>query len=350
MCLQQNPAVLARLLYLKSKPFDFSPGSLRKILKSLKRFLGYVKNYIQYQLSLGNVSILELPFYGHLCLQVGRGYKVFDLHRETVTKIFKPEIDKATVVSEIEGMRRVGQYDFAPSIRHWNVKERWYEEDYVNGYRITSPDSTVILNTYYQYIAPCIENMILCQQPPRATNVAEYINKTISIFSNKLLEEKLDMGQVHTITSFVDSMAEQLYIKRNCQVYLGLSHGDFGHNHVIKTKHGTKIIDWEYMGHRSILFDFYNCFFVQLFLNRTIPNLVSEINNALSSLQSRLNLKAPQIANSLLPLARIYRWVFYIERICSVVELRGLDLGCMVRWIDVFNHYEEIIASGHQSV
>ena len=66
-----------------------------------------------------------------------------------------------------------------------------------------------------------------------------------------------------------------------------------------------------------------------------------EINRALSSLQSKLKLQKDKVAKSLAALGQIYRWVFYVERVCSVIELRGNDIGCMLRWIDVFEQHEK---------
>jgi hypothetical protein len=80
-----------------------------------------------------------------------------------VVKIFKDDVDMASIRSEIERVRNVGQYDFAPSVRRWDIEARWYEEDYVNGSLITSSDMKTYAKNYYQYAAPCIESMIFCE-------------------------------------------------------------------------------------------------------------------------------------------------------------------------------------------
>jgi len=347
-CLDQNPFIMGWLLYVKGKPIGFRQSGLIGTLKSLRRILAFVKKHFKCKPFLNNVTVVELPFFGNLCMAVGRGFKIFDLHRGIVTKIFKTEIDAATVTSEIASAREIGQYDFAPSVHHWDVKKRWYQEDYVNGRRLTSTDAAVILNTYYKFVAPLIENMIL-NRIPQQTNLSAYINRTAEVLSHKLTESNLDARKIGRIKSFIYSAKEKLSLNGNSNIYLGLSHGDFGHNHVISTKQGTKIIDWEYSGTRSILFDFFNCFFVQLFLKRTIQGVGEEINKALLFLQGRLETKNPQIAKDLVPLAQIYKWVFYIERLCSFAELRGLNDEGMDRWIEVFDQYERIITGSHQS-
>ncbi len=134
LCLQQNLGVLPWLIYLKGNTLGLSPKRLPEALKTARRFLGWGKRLARYALPFRNEQLrLELPFRGHLCLEVHRGYKVFDLSRDTVVKIFKPEVDPSSVVTEMQRARTISLYDFAPHVRRWNVEERWYEEDYVNG-------------------------------------------------------------------------------------------------------------------------------------------------------------------------------------------------------------------------
>jgi thiamine kinase-like enzyme len=343
-CLDQNPLIMGWLLYVKGKPIEFRQRGLIGTLKSLRRILAFVKKHVECKHLLNNVPVLELPFFGNLCMEIGRGYKVFDLRRGIVTKIFKTEIDEASVASEISSVRETGRYNFAPSVHNWDIKKRCYQEDYVNGYRLTSTDSTVILNTYYRFVASQIENMILSRRPQQ-TNLSAYINRTADIFSHRLAAVDLNAQKVSKIKNFIYSAREKLSANGNFMINLGLSHGDFGHNHVVCTKQGTKIIDWEYYGNRSILFDFFNCFFVQLFLKNTIHGIVQEINKALLFLSERLGTKMPELTNDLVPLAEIYRWVFYIERVCSTLELHGLRAGAMERWIEVFEQYERKLSA-----
>jgi hypothetical protein len=277
-----------------------------------------------------------------------------------VTKIFKPEVDTATVLMEIERARAVSLYDFAPCIRDWNIEERWYKEDYVNGNPITSytngypitssdptKDPTTFLETYYQYIAPCIENLILAQSP-QTIIVNTYIDEFFDIISKKLQGHRTDEDEVFKINQFIGSIVKKLRRYGNHQIHIVLSHGDFGNNHVIKDKYSLKVIDWEYMSHRSILFDLYNCFLEQLFFKRMVPNLVEQIYGAISELRGRLMTKSSKMADDLLPLAHIYRWLFYIERICSDMEYPGLNMYGKLLWIDAFKRFEEMTTNGIQ--
>ena len=344
LCLQQNPVVLAGLLALKGRPLGFGRESLRTTFESLWQLASWLKNLLQYQYHLRNSNArLELPFYGHVCLLVNRGYKVFDLQRESVVKIFKDDVDMVSIRNEIERARHVGRYDFAPTVRRWDIEARWYEEDYVNGRLITAADMEAYAKNYYQYAAPCIESMIFCEGL-QVANIAEYVNNMMARFSGRLQGEGADTSGVRPLKDFMHVLADDLCNAGDLRIHLVLSHGDFDHCPVLHTKQGIKVIDWEYMASRSLLFDLYNYFMVQLFWRHSAPNLVAEIDIALASLQSRLALRIPEVAESLRPLARVYRWLYYIERLCSVVEIRGLDVKCMRRWMDAFNGYEEMVA------
>jgi len=345
LCLQQNPAVLAWLLALKGRPLGFGRESFRKAFESAWHLASWLKNLLQYQCHLRhNNSTLELPFYGNLCIRVNRGYKIFDLQRESVVKKFKDDIDMASVTNEIERVRHIGQYDFAPSVRRWDIEARWYEEDYVNGSLITAPDMKTYAKHYHQYAAPCIERMLFCEDL-QVTTLAEYVNKLVDMFAGRLVGDGLERSSVGPIQDFMHVIADDLCDAGDLKIHLGLSHGDFDHCPVLRTKQGIKVIDWEYMASRSVLFDLYNYFMVQLFWKQTVPDLVSETDSALSALQARLALRTPDVAESLRPLAWVYRRLYYIERLCSVVEVRGLDVKCMRQWLDAFNGYEAMVAA-----
>jgi len=59
-------------------------------------------------------------------------------------------------------------------------------------------------------------------------------------------------------------------------------------------------------------------------------------------------LKVPDIAENLLILKKVYRWLFYIERVYMLVERNTTDknldiMDYILRYIYVFNRYEEKI-------
>jgi hypothetical protein len=355
LCLRQNLTVLPWLIYRKGKSFEFSPRDFSDIATGIRRLLGWGKRLARHVLfSHDQQSTLMLPFYGHLCLEVHRGYKVFDLDRGTVTKIFKPEVDTSTIMIEIERAKRASAYSFSPEVRRWNVEERWYAEDYVNGeamvaytngYPVASSDSKNFLPIYYQYVEPCIVKLIT-SRPSKLVNTNTYVENIIQTISTYFFKEDVDTDKSIIIFGFVDIIIKKLLSETNCHIHTVLSHGDFGPSHIIKDGPKLKIIDWEYMSCRSILFDLYSCFLEQLFFRRKVNNLIEQIDNAVLSLQKHLAAKeyildSCHITSS----SHIYRWIFYIEQIRSGMEFPDFDLGSKLRWVDAFNRFEDMYES-----
>ena len=292
--------------------------------------------------------MLDLSARGNLCLRVHRGYKVFDFHRKKVIRIISSEVSQSTVIKEIEGVRKASQLDFAPNILRWDLKERWYEEDFVSGYPCHSgaeSEAGSILKIFHRHIAPCLEQMILLQDP-MPTNLMEYIKKAKSIIkAKKLIRPELDVNKVNSISRYIESMVERLCLKKNFQIDLIFSHGDFSLVNILKRKEKIRVIDWEGVDRRSALFDLYNYFFTELYYKRGTTSLVEEIKEAISYLQSRLSAKLPELARTLVSLAPIYRRLYYVERVCMLLEREPTNklLEVVLRSIDVFNRYEEAV-------
>lgn len=345
-CLQQNPFTLVWFLYFRNE------GSQPHLLKlSKKRLIRYLVAVIQHRLPLQKkgASLLELPVYGNLCLSVHRGYKVFNFHRNSVTKVFAPEIDQAAVFSEIERVRSAGLLDFAPSVRRWNIEQRWYEEDFVSGdlgYAIPHSEAQTLLEIYYRHVAPVIEDMILLK-PPLTKNVGAYLDEMSGFLDEKqLCNPKLEIEKIKAIRRFAEAVVQQLLFNSDCQVDLVFSHGDFSFVNILSAEKGMIVIDWESAARRSMLNDFYNYFFTELYYQRVKTDLVVEINDAILSLQTRLNAKKSVGPGADL-LSQIYRWFYYLERIQVLLEreLSNKVLDVLMRSIEVFNHYEEMVGN-----
>ena len=365
-CLQQNPAALAWMLYIRKYTLYpiiiFSPGT-KKLSSWLVRWLCY--NYrlfktnliiliifTRYKYQLRRIdSVVKLPFYGQICVPVHKGYKIFDLRRGVVAKVFDHDVNTSTILSEIEGLEKVSKIDFAPSLKRWNIEERWYEEDYVSG-TLDAPykplDSRTVLKRFCHDLVPHINSLILFQQPI-AKNAVEYIHEIIEILEiGRLSRQESTAREFVKIKSFINSMIERLCIEGNYPVQLVFTHGDFIPANMLNTRHGIRIVDWEGAKYRSALFDFYSYFFYRP-VGRNVPvdTVVSEINEALPFFISKLAEKAPDISNSLLNSEKVYRWLYYIEQVCRLVEREMSDtylniLDYILRCIEAFNQYEEI--------
>ena len=68
---------------------------------------------------------------------------------------------------------------------------------------------------------------------------------------------------------------------------------------------------------------------------------------------SSLASKSPSIARGLDQLENIYRWTYYIEEICQMVEREMTDnnlkmVELILQYIEVFNRYEKALVIGSE--
>ena len=68
-------------------------------------------------------------------------------------------------------------------------------------------------------------------------------------------------------------------------------------------------------------------------------------------MQARLDTKFPDIAKSIELFASTYRRLYYIERVCMLLEreLSNQLLNVVIRSIDVFERYENVVESRNPS-
>jgi hypothetical protein len=345
-CLQQNPLVLAWFLYYQHRSLCLhSLGLQRK-----KGRLG-LKTLLRYQVCLPTqVTVLELPVYGHVCIKVHRGYKVFNFRRKTVVKVLNPAIDTATVRDEIDSVRDASLLDFAPDIRRWSLAERWYEEDYISGYSyrdgsVPPSGETDFLRIYYQRLEKFIEDMIFLKKP-LIRDISFYLKENMNILEILIKTyKKSNKFEVSNIQLFLEKTEKLLVPHGNTKIYLIFSHGDFSFFNILKTRNGIMVVDWESASPRNVLYDLYNYFFAELFFKRVATTMVSEINDAIASLHARLLSRAPDMARSLLSSAEVYRGLYYLERIRMLMEREpNVDLlNTITRSIDVFNYFEKAL-------
>jgi hypothetical protein len=372
-CLQQNPIVLAWIIFLKKSSLDlvyrpYPRKILHKILFLLQRkWRTFRRNFLLYlalirykYLQKISKSTLTLPIYGQIGKVAHQGYKIFDFRRRVVTKVFDHNVDRDRVLKEIEKLKIVSQIDFAPSLRRWNIEERWYEEEYIEGYLDVDhsykpvDNSVTVANKFHHIITPCIEKLILLQSP-MTVNVTEYANDLREMFeSSRILRQgfkKVDKKEIDGIKEFFHSTIEQLNAEQSGSFYLVFTHGDFCSANILNTKDRIKIIDWGNATYRSALFDFYSYFFYRPYRGKiSVSEVVSEINEALPFFISKLSLKAPDISKSLLSLEKVYRWFYYIEAVYLDVEREMTDtnldiMESILRYIEVFDRYEGIVST-----
>jgi len=246
---------------------------------------------------------------------------------------------KVCIEHEVDRLQRVGHHSFAPNLLQWNIEEGWYEEEYVNGYKAERINWKRFLGDFHDFVAPLVSQMILAS-PPCVTSALEYAHEQRCLLQQEegiLGDMQPNADKVNLVEQFVDSIIGQLQREGDRQILLVLSHGDFSPGHVLITKRGSVIIDWEGLGTRSALHDLYEFFFQRVWKGYPAPEFTVELNQAISQVQARLAQNISSDNHDLSHLestARTYRLVYYIERV-----IKGISKG--ERFINIFNSYEQ---------
>jgi len=365
-CLQQSPFYLTWLLFFKKNtllPFtvenSFKKSSPQWMFKELRRYYSFartnvlmVASFIKHKFHIKkNDLLVDMPFYGQICVLVNKGHKILDIHRGTAIKVYRNNVDITTITDELDRLKNGSLFEFAPTIRRWNIEERWYEEDYINGtldYSFYPCDTTTLLKKFSRDVSPYLETLMLYRSPV-TENVSDYIYGMKSALRNgDFLSHVSDEQKTGSIWTFFDFVSARILADGNMPVYLVLSHGDFCPANMLNTKQGLKIIDWESATSRSALFDFYSYFFFRpLHQNLSLDQFSSEIISALPLFLSELDMAAPEMTAALRSADKKYRWLFYIERIYMLIERQRYDTKLNVmenifKYIDIFRQYEEI--------
>ncbi len=340
-CIKQNILILSWYLYRYNKLIQIRGSNYRH------KWISIVKKFCICLFRLRQVkSKLEMSIFGNLCLQVHRGFKIFNFKKRKVTKIFSPNTDLTIVKREIEGVRKASLLSFSPKLLRWNTKEKWYTEEFIVGnffYSYKKNNTKFLLEIYLQEIEPCIIQMILLQAPLRRP-LREYVEEIIDRIKNKVFyASKTDKIKYEPIIKFINTIAERLNFEKSIKVLLIFSHGDFSLVNILRAREGIKVIDWESAGLRNPLFDLYNFFFTEKFYQNANINLVTEIGKTISSLRYRLKFKANDLTENIVSSSEIYRLLYYLERIDLLMErkLSNNLISVILRSINVFKCYEK---------
>ena len=291
-------------------------------------------------------KVLRLPVSGTWCITVRGGVKVFDMRRMSVTKVYEPGTDKDIIKKEVALFLKVGHQEVAPSVKKWNIGEGWYEEELIeglSGYGLVPKESTeVVMSRYFSFIEPNLRRIILSgsPQPLSTLNYLETLEKSLGT-ERESIDDK-EVFKAHTFVRETANRCRDLVGGRRSEIYLAFCHGDFHQFNMFWTGNTLKLIDWEAAQRLSFLFDFFNFFLSQIYLENASLDWPKGVNSGLEKMRSALSGQAPHLAESLLECAELYRLIYYIERVLTFLGPFGLVSSKIIRWIEAFGKFEKL--------
>lgn len=295
---------------------------------------------------------LDLPLYGQLCIPVYGGYKIFDVFEEKVSKKFFDDIKTSQINKEFVQLKLSDKLKCSPAIIRMNTEQRWYQEEYLKSILPLTNlfEQEQSTKFFFVHIVPLLKSIIF-HESPIELSLSEYINKELCELKYDRYKN-YDATRVAKIKEYIFNIVNFLKPKNKFKIYTALSHGDFNTKNVIVTKSGTKLIDWELIMNRSILHDFFNFYFSFLRNNLIKKDLVNEIENSFQLIYKNFNLNFYNPDQSLNEFFKVYRYVYYFERICSLFKFRTLihpskKIRNIFRNIDAFQEFEKKFVSNN---
>lgn len=302
---------------------------------------GILKTLIRVRLSNHTGETVTLPVFGHLCLHVHRGFKVFNLRELSVTKVFDADVDSAEAAREIQAAGQASGLRFAPQLLDTAPDNRWYRETYIMGKRgsksAVSKPEVVFRETVVDQLKAMIES-----RPLQTLDVNTCLAAVVDRLAPQLADSQLERNLQATTVEFIDATSAALKPAGALQVQLAFSHGDFSFVNFVYADKRIYVIDWEGAGSRSLLHDLYNFFFTELYYQRTAQPLMDTIDAAADLLLDRLTPGRVLPVNGLMQ--SVYRRLYYLERIEMLLCRDAGDARSRVlrRTLEMFNEYERI--------
>jgi hypothetical protein len=344
-CSGCNLVSLAWTLLVKTRSLNL--GSLGIQQRQLPTILQSIVRHRKHA-QADSTDILILPAFGHLCMRVHQGYKVFNLSKLTTTKIFDQNLDAVTAANEINSIRDASSLDFAPTLIEVDPGNAWYTETFCPGKRSSKKEASDPAAIYERIVGDHLSQMI-SSKPLRTTELAEYLHGTRDSISQRLTNFDNELSR--RIDDFVRRIATRLEASTDSPIQLAFTHGDFSFVNFLYRNSDITVIDWESARQRSILHDLYNYFLTELYYGRIQSNLSTPIDDAISSLIRRLVLIDPEFPEKLIDSKDTYRWLYYLERLLTLLdrEPSSGQMNVINRSIDTFDKHESRVSDQHQA-
>jgi hypothetical protein len=383
VCLDQNVARMAWLLWFRANPFMLekrrTTRPLHRVYFAMVKALRILRFALVVSASRAGLlrqqpaASVTLPFFGNIAtrLRIG-GYKLFDLAAGTVITSLAPDHDLEVVSTQITRAEDAARLGFAPAVLEADESRRCYTESYFNA----PPLSALRIRTderLHGYIVPTIAKL-LTANPPRRVRLTDYVGEMRGIIfgdsrgiAHPMFGRCLDARRVQVVRWFVEEQCALLSGSPWSEVFLSDSHGDLHAANILLDESGTVVIDWNNFTRKSILYDLHMVLF-RLYrpIRPSRPSatpeanapavLTEKINVTIRSLQRDLQARCPQLAEGLEPAAAgedHYRRLFYLEFMCKAIEkfwentspealARRLDHT--IRWVENFRDFEDSMA------
>ena len=318
---------------------SLSPSPVRR----KNQYIKILKELVRSKLGRSR-QVISLPLPGLLALAVHQGFKVFDYKGRTVTKVFNSSVSESALLKEIETAKSASRLDFAPQFIKEDRRNKSYTEELVTGQLAAvnaRTDTCFSRNLYDSHIVDYLARMISTdrEQNIRISDILPGLSEFIK--TDYLTGLEKTYPELAEIKRFYGDVCDDLEKCADTSILKCYSHGDFSLENIIFSKRDVKVIDWEGAESRSVLNDFFNYFFTEMYYKRLNTSL-DIIDSARQKLLDHLD-DGP-VKENIQSGHDLYRKIFYLERIKTILE-RTLTEGLIrvaTNSVMLFKAYESL--------
>ena len=264
-----------------------------------------------------------LPVFGHIAMQVHRGYKVFDFNRLEVSKVFGQEVSTRYARKEVAASRRAAEIAAAPRHLLADPDLAWFKEEYICGVHAT--DIVSGLDSEYVKFYPDVEACLLdlvASESPRSVAMSFHIKRLADTsFRTRWLSGGMVAGEINEISRYLQQLRQWLESRSDAdQLQLVPAHGDFSLVNAIATDAGLRFIDWEGIAPGGLYSDILNFLFVERYYGRAAGNFSEQISVFVNRYRKSILSRFPQLERAAAMDPAIARRLYYLERLKILLD------------------------------
>ncbi len=315
-CMQSSILSTGWILLFKYRAMHLESLGIQR-----RQIPGILKTLVKYRL-LGQTSsthFLTLPVFGHLCIKVHQGHKVFNLSKLTTTKVFSEGVSSTDAGDEIKSITEAGTLNFTPTVLAVESGNRWYTETFIAGSRSKRTGQSNPEQLFKTTVVHHLREMMLLR-PVRSTGIGSYAHMLQKSLDKHLEHTHLDSELQGNLQAFVEMIGIKLAPFNNMAVSLAYTHGDFSFVNFVYREDQIWVIDWEDAGERSLFHDLFNYFFTEVYYERTHNTLDTAISEAIDLLMERHDSGQVAESYSASDNKAAYRLLYYLERMIMLLS------------------------------
>ena len=272
---------------------------------------------------LNSAQQMVLPVFGHIAMQVHRGFKVFDFNKLEVTKVFDEGTSGNTATKELAASKQASAVGAAPRFIAEDPDQAWYREEYVCGVHATDVEfraGAEILD-FYPDVERCLLDLIGCKPVIHVDAVSHFNRHADVSFRSRWLNAGLDLKQVDEIAAYVGRLQEWLVARsKPDQLQLVLAHGDFSLVNAISTSTGLRFVDWEGIASGGLYSDIFNFLFVERYYDRASADWVKDMSVFIERYRKSSQARIPELREAAEIDLTFARRQYYLERLSLLFD------------------------------